>query len=174
MLKAKGHITVSPGGALGFAALLLFVELRHLPALLSAALIHELGHITLLKLCGVKLIELKLEFFGLCLITTPPTSRAWEALCALSGPFAGLLWAAVIHRHSPLAAAFSLLLSVYNLLPALPLDGGRALLALCGRRWLLRLTGAISACALLALALWAPLPMLLLPAFWLWLEAIRA
>ncbi|MBE6969436.1 MAG: hypothetical protein E7442_04870 [Ruminococcaceae bacterium] len=174
MFNGKQRMSVSAGGALGLAALLFLVDLRYLPALLTAALMHELGHMAALKLCRAELLELRLEFFGLCLVTTPPTSSAREAFCALCGPAAGLLWAVAIHRCHPLAAAFSLLLSAYNLLPALPLDGGRALLALCGRRWLLRLTGGSSAFFVLALALWAPLPMLLFPAFWLWLEAIRA
>ena len=167
-------LNISAGGALGLAALLFLVDAAHVPALLAAIAAHELGHIAALKLCRAELLELRLEFFGLCLVTTPPTSTAAEVLCALCGPAGGLLWAAVIYGTHPPAAAFSLFLSLYNLLPALPLDGGRAVLALCGRRWPLRLSGALSAFFLLALALWAPLPMLLLPAFWLWLEAIRA
>lgn len=167
-------LNVSPGGALGLAALLFLVDAAYLPALLSAAVIHELGHIAALKLCKAELQELRLEFFGLCLVATPPTSPVQEAFCALSGPLAGFLWAFGIQHIAPLSSAFSLLLSAYNILPALPLDGGRALLAFCGKSWLLRLTGAVSSVILLVLALWAPLPMLLFPAFWLWLEAIRA
>ena len=167
-------LNISPGGALGLAVLLFLVDVRHLPALISAALIHELGHIAALKLCRSELLELRLEFFGLCLVTTAPTSRALEAFCALSGPAAGILWALAAHSIAPLSSAFSLLLSAYNMLPALPLDGGRALLALSGKSRLLKFTGALSAIAALLLALWAPLPMLLFPAFWLWLEAFRA
>ena len=174
MAKINARIQVSSGGALAAAALLLFAEPRHLPALLGAALIHELGHIAALKLCRAELIELRLEFFGLCLISTAATTPMREALCTLAGPLAGLLWTLFIRKLAPLSAAFSLLLSAYNLLPALPLDGGRALLALCGRRWPLRLTGALCSLAVLSLAMWAPLPMLLFPAFWLWLEALKA
>ena len=167
-------LRIRAGGALGLAALLFLVDAAYLPALLSAIAVHELGHIVALKLCRAEILELRLEFLGFCLVSTPPTSAFTEALCALSGPVCGLAWAVAIRRLHPVAAAFSLFLSLYNLLPALPLDGGRALLALCKRRWALRLTGALSALFLLALALWAPLPMLLFPAFWLWLEALNA
>lgn len=162
---------ITPGGALSLAMFLL-MDGPLLWALLSAAAVHELGHILALRLCGARVVQLRMELCGLCLVSTALSHVREEFFCALAGPALGLLWAYA--APWPLTSGFSLLLSLYNLLPALPLDGGRALLALCGRKWLLRVTGTVSAAALMALALWAPLPLLILPSLWLWLEAIKA
>ena len=156
------------------AALIFLSDFPLLRALLTAAAIHELGHVLALYLCGAEVVQLRVELCGLCLVSTSLSSSREEALCALAGPLAGLLWAVASAAHWPICAGFSLLLSLYNLLPALPLDGGRALMYLTGNRRLLQAGGTLSASALLALALWAPLPLLLIPAFRLWLEAIRA
>lgn len=166
------RIIVTPGGALALA-LLLLMDGPLLWAMLAAVAVHELGHFLALKLCGAGIVQLRMELCGLCLVHTAVSRRREEIFCTLAGPAAGLVWA-----HAavfwPMSAGFSLLLSIYNLLPALPLDGGRALLALCGRRWVLRASGALSAAALTVLALWAPLPLLFVPSLWLWLEAVRA
>ena len=166
------RVVITPGGALSLG-LLCLLDGPLLRAMLAAAFVHELGHILALKLCGARIVQLRVDLCGLCLVSTAVSSTRDEIFCALAGPAAGLLWAHTAHFW-PLSAGFSLLLSTYNLLPALPLDGGRALLSLCGRRWLLRISGLLSAAALLTLALWAPFPLLIIPALWLWLEAIRA
>lgn len=145
-----------------------------LGALLTAAAVHELGHVLALVLCGARITQIRVEFTGLCLVCTALTHRRDEAFAALAGPAAGLLWSAIATSFWPLSASFSLLLSLYNLLPALPLDGGRFILAWTGRGALLRFTGALCATGLLALAVWAPLPLLLIPTFRLWLSALRA
>lgn len=145
-----------------------------LAALLAAAIAHEAGHILALYLCGSRVVQLRVELGGLCLMHTALCRHGEEAFAALAGPMAGLLWAAAAAVFWPLSAALSLLLSLYNLLPALPLDGGRAILSLTGHHTLLRLSGVLCAAAMAVLALWAPLPLLLIPAFRLWLEAFKA
>ena len=171
---AERKIHISAGGALGLAGLVFLMTEPFLVALLAAAAAHEAGHVLALRLCGGRVVQIRVELGGLCLMHTALCRHGEEAFAALAGPAAGLLWSAAMTNLWPLSAGLSLLLSIYNLLPALPLDGGRALLSLTGRRALLRLSGALCAAVMAVLAIWAPLPLLLLPALRLWLEAFKA
>ncbi len=109
-----------------------------------------------------------------------------HALAALAGPAAGLSYALAASLLGArldsgwlcLSAGVSLLLSLFNLLPALPLDGGRAVLqlscALLGERRggvLTELLGLFTGGTLLAVGIWLMLwdrgVALLLAAIWL-------
>lgn len=168
------RLHISTGGALGLAGLVFLMRQPMLAALMAAAAAHEAGHILALYLCGSRVVQLRVELGGLCLVHTALCRHGEEAFAALAGPMAGLLWTAATASLWPLSAALSLLLSMYNMLPALPLDGGRAILSLTGHHTLLRLSGALCAASMAVLALWAPLPLLLIPAFRLWLGAFKA
>ena len=76
----------------------------------------------------------------------------------LAGPAAGLLYALAAMRAAGqglrMSGAVSLLLSCFNLLPALPLDGGRALALLCRARTV-RACSLGTALLLMAAGLWA-------------------
>jgi Zn-dependent protease len=89
---------------------------------------------------------------------------AWrEARVALAGPILGSLgaaavWAAGTALDSPLLVALAFtgfFLNLFNLLPIVPLDGGRAVAALHPAFWALGLAG------LVALAILAPNPILI-------------
>ena len=128
-------LSISPGAVLLFSALYFFCGTEELAALLIAAITHELGHIAAIYLFGGNLHGLRISASGLCIDYSGTYSASGELTALLSGPAAGFVLAyAASHIGNAngntlllKTAGFSLILSVYNLLPALPLDGGRAL-----------------------------------------------
>jgi len=125
---------------------------RELAALLSAVLIHELGHLTAMELLGLKLCELRLELTGLCIGYSGETSRWGQFLTAAAGPALGLIYARLASAARwELAAGLSMLLSLFNLLPIRPLDGWRMAASLCTGRWGERVLNALGLLAALSL-----------------------
>ena len=117
---------------------------------------HELGHILALRLLGLRICRFQIELKGLCMEYRGCTGGMGHALAAAAGPALGLLYALAASllaaRYNSawleLTAGVSLLLSAFNLLPALPLDGGRILYhlsaALFGERAAARVTDLTS------------------------------
>lgn len=105
--------------------LLLTVPLPWLGAWFAAAAIHEAGHYLAVRLSGGQVYEFRITGAGAVLEAGGLT--AWQSLlCILSGPAAGLLPLLVLHRF-PRTAVCALVQTGCNLLPIMPLDGGRAL-----------------------------------------------
>ena len=109
-------------------------------AVLIPVLAHELGHVAVLLLLKAKISGFAVEPRGLCIQYSGVLSESAEIAAALSGPAAGMLYALMLRgfslynscRFFQLSSDMSLLLSLFNLLPVLPLDGGTALLHLSG------------------------------------------
>lgn len=136
----------------GLSALLLVALLfclgdaENAAALLLPILTHELGHLLALWALGLPIRGFQIELRGLCIEYGGHTGALGHAFVALSGPLAGLAYAFALSRLGVrigsdwafLSAGISLCLTLFNLLPALPLDGGVLLLrlssALCGAR----------------------------------------
>ena len=131
-MKRKG--IVSAGAVLFMAALYFFGGAAELAALLAAAAVHEAGHAAVICLCGGKIRSLRFTAAGLSMVYSGVISENAELLSILAGPLLGILAALLTLKTAPLFAYISLFLSAYNLLPALPLDGGRALYSLLIRR----------------------------------------
>jgi len=135
-------------------------------AMLPALFVHEAGHLAAARLCDVAVSEMELAPFGAAIrLESPWNARAAQILCvALAGPAANLLAILVCSAlawNGLLAAQTArvwigqnMLLMLVNLLPALPLDGGRALCAVLSERMgvqrAVRL-GVHAGCALAAL-----------------------
>lgn len=137
---------------------------------------HELGHLLAAKLARVEIREIRLLPIGGSIRMENPygLSPARLLACAIAGPAANLAlmllcaalaqWKLVAPAQAAGTVRASLVLLIFNLIPALPLDGGRALYALLRPRlgdrraldvgiWLGRLLSAALLVAFLALRL---------------------
>ncbi|MBQ8506639.1 MAG: site-2 protease family protein [Clostridia bacterium] len=104
--------------------------------------LHELGHLLAAKLARVEIVEIRiLPFGGSARMENPYVlSPAQLIAVAAAGPAANLAlmlvsatlahWQILDSRHAAALVRSSLWLMLFNLLPALPLDGGRMLYAL--------------------------------------------
>lgn len=126
---------ISAGAILLLSVIYFFGGMTSLTALLLAVLVHELGHIAAIELCGGRVHGLKVSVSGLCINCSGAGGTLESVICLCAGPAAGFALAYAASYLGNLSqnllliktAGFSLVLSVYNILPALPLDGGRAL-----------------------------------------------
>ena len=130
-----------------------------LPWGLLACVVHELGHVAAARCFGGRVERLSLTAVGaeLSFSYRAPLTYGRDSLVALAGPGANLLLGGLFYwqgRHLP--AVLSLGLGVFNLLPILPLDGGRVLYGLLAERldpdWADRLLTALAGCLVGVLA----------------------
>jgi Zn-dependent protease len=129
-------------------------------------LVHELGHVFQLRREGIKAsAPMFIPFLGAVIAARSFGGNALaEARVGLAGPILGSLGAAAVAAiafatDSDLLRALAFtgfLLNLFNLLPVVPLDGGRAMAALSPWMWL------VGFGALVALMVLWPNPILLL------------
>lgn len=114
-------------------------------------LVHELGHVIELRRQGVpSSAVLFIPFLGAVVGMKQMPDDAWkEARVALAGPILGsfgalVTWGVGESLDSELLVALAFVgffLNLFNLLPIVPLDGGRAVAALHPALWLVGLVG---------------------------------
>lgn len=128
------RLRISPGVPLLLAAFVWLASPLLLGAILSAAVCHELGHWLVLRRVGGRIQRLHITVFGAEMqVDDRRISYGGELLTAAAGPVSNLLLAAALgllgRWWEPLylLAGAQLVLGAFNLLPALPLDGGRIL-----------------------------------------------
>lgn len=124
-------ISCAPGCYLFFAGLLLLVPLDWLLSAMTAALVHEFFHIVAVLLFGGQIRNIHLSVSG-CRIDCSEWKDIHKILSILAGP-AGSFSLLLFRRVFPKIAVCGLLQGLYNLLPVLPLDGGRILQILLER-----------------------------------------
>lgn len=131
------------GGLIG-----LVTALGSLTLLFASVVAHELAHALAARRYGIGTREiLLLPVGGVARIAGEPASGTQEVVIALAGPAMSLALAALAAAGAALAAPVPLLaaallalakgnlmLGLFNLLPALPMDGGRVLRGLLRRR----------------------------------------
>ena len=144
--------------------------------LVGLIFVHEMGHVLELRRQGVPAsAPLFIPFLGAFVGLKQMPHNAWkEAQVALAGPILGSLGAAAVwglgvaydSRFLKALAFVGFLINLFNLLPVVPLDGGRAVAALHPAIWLAGLAG------LVLLEVYRPTPILpiiiLLGALELW------
>jgi Zn-dependent protease len=109
-------------------------------------LVHELGHVLMLKRQGIPAsLPVFIPFMGAFVsMRAMPRTAYQEAQSGLAGPAFGTAAALVVEMWGRATgslfltslASVGFLLNLFNLLPALPLDGGRAAAALHPALWL--------------------------------------
>lgn len=129
-MEQKFCIRVSPQFCIFSACMLLAVPFLWFAGWVTAVTIHELFHYLMLRLCCADIKCISLELYG-AVIYTEDLSPRNTFLCAIAGPFGGFTLLA-FSEWFPQAAIWTMILSVYNLLPIYPLDGGQALRGLIG------------------------------------------
>ena len=130
MKRRRFSLDIRPGAVALLAGLYFLLPLRWCARLALAVTVHELGHVAALVLCGTEIYGLRMEGCGLALRCAPPEGAARTVAAAVSGPAAGVgLFCILRGLGYPEGADLSLLYTCVNLLPVLPLDGGRALQA---------------------------------------------
>jgi Zn-dependent protease len=128
--------------------------------------VHEMGHVIALRREGIKAsAPMFIPFLGAAIFSKSLGDNALaEARVGLAGPVLGSLGAGLVGvagglLHSPLLLALAyigLFINLFNLLPVVPLDGGRAMAAMAPSMWF------VGFGALVALELWRPNPILLI------------
>lgn len=143
MIKWRGTVfSLHPLFIMIMLGSLLTGHFLELMTLFGIVFIHELGHAAAAAYFGWKVNEIKLLPFGGVAVTdesgTAPVHE--EVIVALCGPLQNLLMIAAAYGaeamgwwHSEWAAYFvqaNIMIGLFNLMPVLPLDGGRVIQAL--------------------------------------------
>jgi Zn-dependent protease len=139
--------------------------------------VHELGHYLEAKRQGLDVgAPVFIPFLGAAILLKENPLDAWrEAQIAIAGPIVGSLGAAAVwfvgeQQNSDLLIALGFtgfFLNLFNLLPVVPLDGGRIAAAIHPILWLVGFAG------LIALVFVAPNPLLIIIALVVGLELWR-
>jgi Zn-dependent protease len=135
------------------AAYSLFWGWKFAVGLVLLLLVHECGHVVVLRAQGIKAsAPMFIPFLGAFVkMKSQPRSVVQEAVSALAGPVVGLAASGgVFLVAESTGSAFlralaytGFFLNLFNLLPTLPLDGGRVAGALHPAFWFAGLAGAV-------------------------------
>ena len=122
-------MTVSPGFVLLTAFLYYVGGGGAVTAFLSAALAHELGHLITIWALGAEIRALRLTPCGPVIEYGGDLTRRQEMCILAAGPLGGMIFALFCFHmdtaYFSYAGAIALLATIFNLLPVLPMDGGR-------------------------------------------------
>ena len=122
---------------------------------LSAVLLHECGHLLALVFFKAPITKARISLFGITLSHAPLSLKRSFTVSAF-GPLFGLIGYLLAPKETlPLFSSFSLLFSLFNLLPIKTLDGARmltaALASFLAPTSVELVSSCISKCALLVL-----------------------
>jgi Zn-dependent protease len=151
---------------ISFGAYLLFGPWWFALGLVGLLFVHEMGHVLEARRQGLPVsAPVFVPFLGAMITMKEMPHNAWrEARLAIAGPIVGSLGALALYvagvafdSHDLKALAFlGFFINLFNLLPVIPLDGGRVTAALHPALWV------VGFLALLALVLYRPKPILII------------
>lgn len=118
-------ITFSWGFFVGAAVFLLTLPIRWVISIVAAAIVHEICHILAVYVLGGRILKMEIQLGG-CRIDTTPIEEWKQFICILAGPL-GSLSLLFLCRYAPKIAICGALQGLCNLIPVIPLDGGRLL-----------------------------------------------
>lgn len=132
----KLRIELGSGFLLFFAFINFFDDCGIIAALVPAVIAHETGHILAILLLGAKPKRLSATLSGFSLDYSGDLNENQELLIAIAGPVFGLASAVLFAKLGKLidseylimSAGLGFVINVFNLLPAIPLDGGHVLI----------------------------------------------
>lgn len=124
-MDRKPEFQISAGALIFLAALVLLLPLQWVGAVMLAAVVHELCHAFAICLLGGSIESILISSRGI-VMKTQPMSGIREIACAMAGPL-GSLCLLLFVRWLPRTAVCGLFHGLYNLIPLLPMDGGRVL-----------------------------------------------
>ena len=122
----KSRVEVTPGFCIFWALLILTLPLKFLLAAAAAATFHEICHAIAVKATGGRILSMSLRAGGM--VMEVESGNEW--ISALAGPVGSLLLACLPVRD---LAICGLVQGLFNLLPIMPLDGGRVLRIILNR-----------------------------------------
>ena len=146
LLLPKAKLLVTAGTALvSVAAYSLWFGWPFAAGFVVLIFVHEMGHVIALRREGIKAgAPMFVPFMGALIFARSLGDDALaEARVGLAGPVLGSLAAAVVAAVGELTgssllialAYFGFLINLFNLLPVVPLDGGRAMAAMAPWMW---------------------------------------
>jgi Zn-dependent protease len=146
LLAPKLKLLTTAGTALvSVAAYSLFWGWQFAAGFVVLLFVHEMGHVIQLRREGIKAsAPMFIPFLGAAIFSRSLGDNALaEARVGLAGPVLGSLGAAVVAVVGALTgsdlllalAYVGFLINLFNLLPVLPLDGGRAMAAMAPWMW---------------------------------------
>ena len=165
-LKGVKFLGTGVSALVSIGAYALYFPWQFAVGLVALIFIHEMGHVIVLRGYGVRATApIFIPFLGALIgMKQLPKNAVMEAYVGLGGPVIGSLGAVAAygiylldgHRLFLALAYIGILLNLFNLLPILPLDGGRAVGAISRWFWVVGIVG------LLALMIMRPSPILLI------------
>ena len=117
------RIEIQPGFCILWAFLILTLPMKFLGSALLAAIFHEACHALAVRCLGGRILNMTIAAGGMVMEVSEQDAKG-ECLCALAGPAGSFLLAIL---PFPTLALCGLVQGLFNLLPIMPLDGGRIL-----------------------------------------------
>ncbi len=148
LLLPKAKLFVTAGTALvSVAAYSIFFGWEFAAGFVVLLFLHEMGHVIALRREGIKAsAPMFVPFMGAMIFSRSLGENALaEARVGLAGPILGSIAAAAVAAIGELTgssllialAYFGFFINLFNLLPVVPLDGGRAMAAMAPWMWFL-------------------------------------
>jgi len=139
-IKSSRLFSIHPISVIVWLWLLIVLGVPMALSYIFAILIHELGHFSVAKKCGYQLSKFSFSPYGVSLSYLEENlENRDEFWIALAGPLANLVFSLLVvgiwwifpsvYFFTSSFVEISILLALFNLLPAFPMDGGRIFVA---------------------------------------------